>query len=60
MNHLYPTTGIPTHAIHPFTRLPWEGEGVRLTPSRLRGIGKNVNHPPCARAPRRVPPSPAA
>lgn len=23
MNHLYPTTGIPTHAIHPFTRLPW-------------------------------------
>ena len=22
INHLYPTTGIPTHAYHPFTRLP--------------------------------------
>ena len=27
MNHLYPTTGIPTHAIHPFTRLPC-GQGT--------------------------------
>jgi len=23
INHLYPTTGIPTHAYHPFTRVPW-------------------------------------
>lgn len=28
MNHLYPTTGIPTHAIHPFTRLPWDAPGL--------------------------------